>query len=135
MKKVLIVTDVNFWEKSSGNRMRIWSLIDYLSRQVQLTVVNTGPAPENIETTLRNVFNADFYVLEKNKYLNSNGYGRRLKAFLKDKHFDTIIIEYIHSSYFLNFLVDDVKIILDAHDIISERADEFKKFNHAGALY
>jgi len=135
LKKVLIATDVNFWEKSSGHRMRISALATYLAQHVQLTVVNTGPAPANIEQVLSNDFKAEFFVLEKNKYLNSNGYGRRLKAFLKDKKFDTIIIEYIHSSYFLNFLVDDVQLILDAHDIISDRTAEFKKFNYAGALY
>lgn len=115
--------------------MRIYSLIEYLSAHVQLTVVNTGPAPANIETVLSTNFNADFFVLEKTKYLNSNGYGRRLKAFLKGRQFDTVIVEYIHSSYFLNFLPEDVQVILDAHDIISERADEFKKYNYAGALY
>jgi glycosyltransferase involved in cell wall biosynthesis len=135
MKTVLLVTDVNFWEKSSGHRVRISALIGYLARQVILTVVNTGPAPQNIETILSAQYEAEFVVLEKTKYLNSNGYGRRLKAFLKGRHFDCIIIEYIHSSYFLNFLVEDITVILDAHDIISDRADEFKKYNYAGALY
>ncbi|MDB5134415.1 MAG: hypothetical protein JWP37_1018 [Mucilaginibacter sp.] len=115
--------------------MRIGALIEYLSHYVQLTVVNTGPTPENIEIMLGTVYNAEFFILEKTKYLNSNGYGRRLKAFLKGRQFDTVVIEYIHSSYFLNFLVNDARIILDAHDIISDRADEFKKFNYAGALY
>ena len=135
MKKVLIITDVNFWEKSSGNRTRISGLIAYLAQQLQLTVVTTGPAPENIEKVLSDTINAEFFVLEKTKYLNSNGYGLRLKAFLKGRHFDTVIIEYIHSSYFLNFLIEDVQVILDAHDIISHRAKEFKKFNYGGALY
>jgi glycosyltransferase involved in cell wall biosynthesis len=134
-KKVLLITDVNFWENSSGNRARISSLIRYLAQQVQLTVVNTGPAQKNIETVLNDKFKADFFVLEKTKYLSSNGYGRKLQAFLKDKKFDIIIIEYVHCSYFLNFLVEDATVILDAHDIISDRADEFKKNNYAGALY
>ena len=135
MKKVLLVTDVNFWERSSGNRSRIYNLVKYLSIQVQLTVVNTGPAPRDIEDHLIKTFNAEFFVLEKTAYLSSTGYGRKLKAFLKGRHFDTVIIEYIHSSYFLNFLREEAQLILDAHDIISERADEFKKYDHAGALY
>jgi len=135
MKTVLIVTDVNFWEKSSGHRMRISALVGYLAKHVQLTVVNTGPAPFEIENVLMKWFDADFFVLEKTKYLNSNGYGSKLKAFLKNRHFDTIIIEYIHSSYFLNFLLEDTMVILDAHDIISERTHEFKKFNYAGVIY
>ena len=135
MKKVLIVTDVNFWEQCSGNRARIAGLVAWLSQHVQLTVVNTGPAPTGVEDILAKQYNADFFVLEESKYLSSTGYGRKLKAFLKDKDFDVIIIEYIHSSYFLNYITGDAKIILDAHDIISDRAEEFKKFNRQGQLY
>jgi len=135
MKKVLLITDVNFWEKSSGNRTRIHGLISFLSGYVMLTVVNTGPAPQQIETVLGQQFNAEFLVLEKNNYLSSNGYGRRLRKLLKGREFDTVIIEYIHSSYFLNFLEFDAQIILDAHDIVSDRADDFEKFNYKGALY
>ncbi len=135
MKKVLLVTDVNFWEKCSGHRMRISALIEYLADHVQLSVINTGPAPETIEKTLRAQYNADFFILEKTKYLNSNGYGRRFKALMGEKKFDSIIIEYIHCSYFLNFLINDVNVILDTHDIISERTAEFKRFNHEGELY
>jgi glycosyltransferase involved in cell wall biosynthesis len=74
-------------------------------------------------------------VLEKRQFLSSNGYGRRLAKLLKQRLFDVVIIEYIHSSYFLNFLNGEPKIILDAHDIISDRTEQFKKFNYAGALY
>lgn len=134
MKQVLIITDVNFWKRSSGNSMRIYSLIEYLSNHVQLTVVNTGPTYSE-EIFLHDIFKVEFHVLEKTKYLNSNGYGRKLKTFLKGKDFDTIIIEYIHCSYFLNFLIADCQVILDTHDIISERTDEFKKFNYQKSLY
>src|ERR1700722_15239745 len=135
MKKVLLVTDVDFWAKNSGNKIRIRQMVKYLADKVQLTVVFSCPAPEHIEVTLQHTFRADFVVLEKKKHLGSNGYGRKLSAFLKNRNFDTIIIEYIHCSYFLNFLVRDVQVILDAHDIISDRADEFKKNGHPGILY
>jgi glycosyltransferase involved in cell wall biosynthesis len=135
MKKVLLVTDVTFWEKSSGHRVRISALIKYLAVNVNLTIVITGPAPQNIEMILGANYKAEFFILEKAKYLNSNGYGRRLKTFLRDRHFDCIIIEYIHSSYFLNFLIEETLVILDAHDIISERTAQFKKYNQAGTLY
>ncbi|MBB6112887.1 hypothetical protein HDF23_005670 [Mucilaginibacter lappiensis] len=116
--------------------MRIASLIGYLQHHVQLTVVITGPAPNHIEEFLRRDYKAEFYVPEYEKYLNSNGYGKRLKAFLKDRHFDAIVIEYIHSSYFLNFLMkSDALIIFDAHDIISDRINDFKKFDFQGALF
>ncbi len=73
MKEVLLVTDVNFWEKSSGDKMRISALVEYLSNHVRLTVVNTGPAPQNIENVLSEKFKAKFFVLEKTKYRNYSG--------------------------------------------------------------
>ena len=135
MKTVLLLTDVSFWEGSSGHRARIKALIEYLSQKIRLTVINTGPAPSNIEQTLHLSYNAEFFVLEKRKYLSSTGYGRKLKKLLIGRIFDSVIIEYIHSSYFLNFLEGNPQIILDAHDIISERTNEFIKFNYAGVLY
>jgi len=135
MKKVLLVTDVDFWVKNAGNKTRIRRLVTYLADKVQLTVVFSCPVPGHVEMILRDAFRADFFILEKNKHLDSNGYGRKFRAFLKDKKFDTIIIEYIHCSYFLNFLIYDVQVILDAHDIISDRADEFQKNGHSGVVY
>jgi glycosyltransferase involved in cell wall biosynthesis len=135
MKTVLLLTDVNFWERSSGNRERIYSLVSYLAPRVALTVVNTGPAPRHMEKVLEILFNAEFHILETDKYLSSSGYGRRLKKWLSDRKFDVVIIEYIHSSYFLDYLVNDATIILDAHDIISDRTEEFRKFNYGGTLH
>jgi len=135
MKKVLLITDVNFWEASSGHRVRIAALIQYLSDHFIVTVVNTGPTCENIELLLGKTYKAEFVILEKVKYLNSDGYGRKLRSFLKGKNFHTLIIEYIHCSYFLNFLMANCQVILDTHDIISERTEEFKKFNYSNILY
>jgi glycosyltransferase involved in cell wall biosynthesis len=135
MKTVLLITDVNFWEKSSGNRMRIDALIKYLAGKTKLTVVNTGPAPENIEHHLQTKHCAEFFVLDKTKYHDSNMYGKLLKKTLKQRSFDVVIIEYIHNSYFVNFISGDPLIILDTHDIVSERTADFKKFNYQGVLY
>ncbi|MFC0513597.1 glycosyltransferase family 4 protein [Mucilaginibacter angelicae] len=135
MKKVLLITDVDFWQKNSGHRTRIAALIKYLSGQTQLTIVIACPVHESAETIIAGNLNAEFHVLEKNGILNSTGYARRLKKFIKGRFFDAVIIEYIHCSYFLNVLEDGTNVILDAHDIISDRAEEFKKHNYAGALY
>jgi len=135
MKKVLLITDVNFWEGSSGNRVRISALVGYLAHFVELTVINTGPAPAGIETQLNFRYGAKFHVLCHNDYLTSGGYTKRLKKFLTDSSFDTVIIEYIHNSYFLNALPQETRVILDIHDITSDRTEEFRKFNYAGQLY
>ncbi|MBB6112883.1 Glycosyltransferase involved in cell wall bisynthesis [Mucilaginibacter lappiensis] len=135
MKKILLLTDVKFWEKCSGDRIRIEELIRFLSTMVKLTVVATGPAPLDIEHFLSLNYAAEFLILEHKKILSSAGYGRRLQKHLKDESFDTVIIEYVHSSYFLNYLQFEAQIILDAHDIVSERGAEFSQYGFAGALY
>jgi glycosyltransferase involved in cell wall biosynthesis len=133
MKSALILSDINFWEDSSGNRARLKALITYLAPGVNLAVVNTGPAPKGIEERLQAEYPAEFYVLNRKDFMSSNGYGRRLEKLMGCRKFDAVIIEYVHSSYFLNFLNGEPKIILDVHDIISERAEEFKKFNYPDA--
>jgi len=133
MKNVLIISDVNFWEDSSGHRARLKALITYLAPLVNLTVVNTGPAPKGIEERLQSEYPAEFHVLNRKDFMSSNGYGRRLEKLMGYREFDVVIIEYVHSSYFLNYLNGEPKIILDTIDIISERAEEFKKFDHSDA--
>ncbi|MGY4536247.1 glycosyltransferase involved in cell wall biosynthesis [Mucilaginibacter sp. UYNi724] len=135
MKEVLLLTDVDFWEQCSGHRVRIAALIKYLSANFILTAVFTGPTYDGVESIVRNEYGIEFIVLERKRHLDSNGFGRKLKSFLKSRIFDTIIIEYIHNSYFLNFLPYDCHVILDTHDIISERTKEFEKFNYGGKLY
>ncbi|WP_413668189.1 glycosyltransferase family 4 protein [Mucilaginibacter sp. Mucisp86] len=135
MKNVILITDVNFWEKCSGNRARIEALISYIAKHVKLTVVNTGPAPKHMETYLADRYQAEFIILESDRILNSTAYIRRLRSVIKNRSFDSIIIEYVHSSYFLNCFPENVRMILDAHDIVSERARQFAAFNYQGVLY
>jgi glycosyltransferase involved in cell wall biosynthesis len=135
MKNVLILSDINFWEDSSGHRARLKALIAFLSCNVNLTVVNTGPAPKIVQGILQRTYAAEFHVLEHKEFMSSGGYGRRFEKLMGERRFDAVIIEYIHSSYFLNFIKGEPKIILDTHDIVSDRAEEFKKFSYPGALY
>lgn len=137
MKTVLLLTDVDFWFKSSGHRVRISSLVNYLCKNVRLTIVFTGPFDQRVDISSIIPTAVEFHILENKKYLSSTGYGRKLKTLLKDRSFNSIIIEYIHSSYFLHYLSlpDGTKIILDAHDIISERTKEFEKYNYKNTIY
>jgi glycosyltransferase involved in cell wall biosynthesis len=134
-KTVLLLNDVDFWEGSSGHRTRIAALIAYLSDHVKLTVVNTGPISKIAEMGLNQTYKAEFYTLEYSQTLSSLDYGKRLRDVIKSRKFDAVIIEYIHSSYFLSYLNGRPRIILDAHDLISERTEQFKKFNYTGQSY
>ena len=42
--KVLLITDVSFWDRSSGNQSRIWELVKYLHSISELTIVYIGIA-------------------------------------------------------------------------------------------
>ncbi|WP_316745241.1 glycosyltransferase family 4 protein [Pedobacter antarcticus] len=135
MKKVLLFTDVDFWERCSGHRVRIAALVRYLSGHFSLTVVATGPAHGSIENTVNNEYGIELIILEHDSHLDSDDYGEKLKSLLESRHFDVLIVEYIHSSYCLNFLPYDCHVILDTHDIISERTAQFKKFDYGSRLY
>lgn len=135
MKKVLLVTDIDFWEQCSGHRVRVAALVRYLSAHFFLTVVNTGPAHDTVESIVSSEFGIELIILEPKGNLSSSGYEKKLKALLRRRSFDVLIIEYIHNSYFLHCLPYDCHVILDTHDIISERTEQFKKFNYASRLY
>ncbi|HTR30740.1 MAG TPA: glycosyltransferase family 4 protein [Puia sp.] len=128
LKKVALFTDVDFWAGGAGHRMRIAALISYLSERLKLTVIYTGDIPRPDTSgwcfTFVNVppgqtDHLDEFLLEV----------------LPDNQFDAAIIEYIHNSYWLASLPEDVRRILDAHDIVSERAQSFAAFDYASALF
>lgn len=135
LKNVLIVTDVSFWVKGAGHRMRIAALAEYLSSRVNLSIAFIGPIELGLEQDLSVALNIRMFVLERSKILSSKGYGRRFEALLKKTSFDTIVIEYIHNTYFLNHIPDGIKVVLDAHDIISNRTEEFRMFNHGSMTF
>ncbi|MES2266950.1 MAG: glycosyltransferase family 4 protein [Bacteroidota bacterium] len=133
MKKILLVTDVNFWKKGAGHRVRISALIAYLAKVSELTVAYLGLVPQ-IETDMINNIPAQIVILDNENILSPSGYGEKLEELLNNYSPDAVIIEYIHLSYMLNFVDEQVKMILDMHDIISDRTHEFRQFNYSGAL-
>jgi len=135
MKKILLLTDVNFWLKDAGHRVRIDALVSYLVRHTLLTIVFVGVCSRQKTEELEKVLDCRLVVLENETVLSPDHYGKKLTAFLKTNNFDAVLIEYIHNSHFLNYLIDDAMLILDLHDIISERSEEFKKFNYNGHIY
>lgn len=135
MQRVLILTDVKFWKISAGHSSRISKLIDYLSLLTELTIVFVGPLDKesNDFSSKNKVFH--FEVLEKSKLLSPDEYGLLFSNFISSKHFDACIIEYIHNSYFIEYLPDNVLTILDIHDIIHERTNSFQKQNIVAGLF
>ncbi|MGZ7107530.1 MAG: glycosyltransferase [Methanobacterium sp.] len=102
---------------------------------MSLTIIYVGIIPYDMKSVNDSYPKTTIVTLGQKKILRPQDYGRRLKKYLNDKCFDSIIIEYIHNSYYLNYIPNKGKLILDAHDIISDRSKEFKKFNYEGASY
>jgi glycosyltransferase involved in cell wall biosynthesis len=130
MKKILIVTDVDFWTKSSGNRSRISNLVEFLSKHVQLSVLCVKPGPNEYtrEASISRHGNITLILMPSRSSPQANG--EYANSLLKGQEFDSIIIEYIHNTYFLKFLnIGWAKLILDVHDIMSDKQNEFKRYD------
>jgi spore maturation protein CgeB len=132
MQQVLLITDINFWVKGAGHRMRIYNLIEFLVNHVQLTVLFMGADdPDHRSALPGNMSEINFITVENVTNATMEQTGSYVSNLLKGRNFDAIIVEYIHNTYLLNYLnIDNAITILDAHDLISERTEEFKKFNY-----
>ena len=135
MKEVLLITDVNFWKQGAGHRKRISSLIEYLSIHTNLYVAYLGIATLDIKKLLPDYLIGKFIALGKKKNASRKEYGQALRLLIQGKKYHSIIIEYIHNTYLLDYFSSDAKLILDTHDIISDRSDTFKTFNAQGNVY
>jgi glycosyltransferase involved in cell wall biosynthesis len=135
LKNILVITDVDFWNQGAGHRMRIASLLSFLDAESKLTVVFVGPVNDENEVLAKEKLSGNFIVLDKYHFLKQNEYGQRLKQKIKYKRFDGIIIEYVHNSFFIRYLPEKPKLLLDVHDIVHQRNEEFRKFDSENILY
>lgn len=135
MKKVLVLTDVNFWVNGAGHRVRISALVEYLITISELSIGYLGPIDSNMENSLIKKLGNSFITFAKKKHLSPRGYGKKIENYLDDNKFDIIIIQYIHNSYLLNYIDEGTTTILDVHDIVSERAKEFERFDYKSKVY
>lgn len=123
-----MITDVPFWRSGTGNRERIGRLVDFLVRKHRLTVVYVGLEKETDAVKLQgSEFRMEF--LCQTAQLTPAEYGGKVRELAKGAGFDVCIVEYVHNSYFLNYLPGSMVKFLDMHDLVSERSKGFKVFN------
>ncbi|GAB4033950.1 glycosyltransferase [Spirosoma jeollabukense] len=120
MKNVAIITDIDFWRHGSGNRVRIRSLISYLSHFFNLTVVLIN---QKLQLT-------DNFKLPNVRFVSINNYGRKVQQhlvryILKKTQCEYCIVEYVHLTYLVEILPKSTIKFLDTHDIISQRNESF----------
>lgn len=114
----------------SGGQNRLYNFIDQISRQYDVTVV--GPAGET-ETT--GPIETRTYRRRAPGFLSDLDYGLAMKLYetIQSIRPDIIHIPYpsgiISSKVLLTVAGTDARIVLDAHDVMSERAREFNNEN------
>lgn len=125
MKKVVVATDVKFWYGGAGHCTRITTLLEYLSKHTLLTVVFGGPKIE--DKSAINSSNAPYKIvfIDGNNDTTLKEYADEFRNYVISNNFDVCIIEYIELSFLLNNLPNNVKVILDTHDLVSDRIESF----------
>ncbi|HEV2483377.1 MAG TPA: glycosyltransferase family 4 protein [Puia sp.] len=136
MKTTLLITDVDFWERGAGHRMRILHLLQYLVQHVHVTIAYVGALTGRPEELLRHQLAGNYVFLSLSPSADAAKTGKDLRRLLGKRHFDSIIVEYIHNTLFLKYLdITNSTLLLDAHDIISDRTVEFEKFNYGNTQF
>jgi glycosyltransferase involved in cell wall biosynthesis len=129
MKKVLIATHIDFWRQGAGHMARILALVKYLSKTTKLTVLYGGVEQED-DATIISKLEPDFELvyLERKKALTVDEYGNRFREFLAHNRYDACIIEYVELSFLLDCIPYEMKLLLDIHDIQSDRNKSFADY-------
>lgn len=128
-KKVVIATDGAFWDLGAGSRERILALVSFLARWTDLTVAVLSAGSERDLRRLQALptpeFNVVFLATKRSAGKKKNQ--QAFEAFLSKHDCDVCIIEFIQLSYLVDVIPDRVRIMLDTHDIQSDKADSIRQ--------
>jgi glycosyltransferase involved in cell wall biosynthesis len=129
-KNILVLTDVEFWLKGAGHQRRIGALIGFLSGYCALSVVFIGPGPGMDAVRVGVEYGCTLDFLEKDRALGIEEYGRRLSDYVAGRVFEWCIVEYLHLSFYTQFLEEGTRVVLDTHDILHQRFLSFQEHDH-----
>lgn len=133
MKQVVIITHIPFWRHLAGHAARLSALVKFLDQHTALTVVFGGVEQEN-DPYLLGRHHASLRVVYLNKHRELSGieYALLLKRFFENRPVDVCIIEYLELSFLLDYIPKGTRVMLDTHDIISERNKSFRQYAQSG---
>lgn len=145
-KNILIITHINFWELDLGSRYRLYYLLEYLNKFFKITIayinkrvngdiekinkigyINKVCFIDELEESSSDEKKLNEFILKHKcvkPFFDKKLYSK-MKTFLNDKRFDSIIFEYIHLSYFKPLFLNNQHLILDTHDIMNKRCEKF----------
>lgn len=129
MKSIAILTHIDFWRGDGGHKARITALAQYLGNHSNLMVVYAGPAKPGDKTLVeRKRFPFRTIFLSTHAQLSKADYVRRFRQFVQETYVDICIIEYLQLAFVIDFLPKHIKLVLDTHDLMSDRARSFRSF-------
>jgi len=130
MKKVVIVTYIPFWMQNAGFCARLYTMVDYLSRFTEISVIFAGSELDKDLSKLdRLPFRIKVIYLDREKFVTISDCASEFRRIINSEHFDVCIIEYLDLSFLLEYIPARTKVILDTHDIMFERHKSFDTFN------
>ena len=138
-KKVLLVTNNHFWKRNGGGQNRIFELVKYLTKVVDLTILfmaNEGEKDKQIINSLGLkldiIYTANFIIYQSSDE-NIQGFKfdtpemrNKMKTYFQNIGIDICIVEYFHRIPILNFLPPNILKILDTHDLLSNYQASYK---------
>jgi len=127
MKKIVIVTQIEFWKCSRGSQSRIRELIKYLECNCKLTILCL--AEQSFDFKLAKKVYPKLNIVALYPTANQQKTLSILSQFFHEKLFDSAIIEYLQLHWVVDLLPKDTLSILDSHDILSLRAKSFREHN------
>jgi glycosyltransferase involved in cell wall biosynthesis len=134
MNKCIIITDIAIWVSGAGHIARLKGLINFLTKHSYVTVVYLGARPVHpVEHLLPNKVN--LIILNNDNQMDKEKNVGLLKKMFGFERFKMCFIEYIHNSYCIKAVPEDVVTVLDTHDIISDRNNSFKRFGYPNHSY
>jgi glycosyltransferase involved in cell wall biosynthesis len=139
MRRVLIATRTPYWRRAKGNQQRIFELVRYLAARNAVTVFYIGRETPGTDLGGARVVTTDAHRglggLAWTLFGRSLGSLRRsrlLRAFgavCRSGHWDAVIIEYIWHAYLVGAVENGQSLtLLDAHDIVHRRVEDFARF-------
>jgi len=115
MLRIGLITDLPFWELGNGQNARIQELVRFLGQNSHFTLYYLGNEPIPVLQAV---------PLDPRRKT-------QLTACLINAKLDLIIVVKLHLDWILEFLPQKVPVYLDAHDLVSNRAEAFQAFNRS----
>ena len=123
MKKVTIVTHIDFWRLGAGHRARLLTLMSVLSQVTELSIFYVGTDKEYERKKILSL------PLKFNFIDVKQDVRKEFREYLHCNPVDVCIIEYLELSPLINEIPKEIRVFLDTHDLVCEKNKKFKEFN------